>query len=143
MRSTIRTRHSEVLQWPSFAHRRSPHGTRVLPSGDVVVPLEARDRSRVRGSVTLHPSGKATTIEVTMFNDRALIKPNVLLYAGTDCVASQPAAIRYRLNPVNSGQTSRTVVELPIEKIETHYVIDVRDATQRAAAADACARIGP
>lgn len=108
------------------------------------VPLEARNGSAITGSVTLSPQGSGTLIEVSIFALPAF-QPNLTLYSGTDCLESATAASRpIPLNPVSSGQTSQTIVAIPLTAFKSqHFVLDVRDATSREQVARACARLGP
>lgn len=113
-------------------------------TGDIVVPLQERHGSGVAGTVTLHPQGNKTMINVTMFSGPPHLRPTLTLRGGGDCTDARLASTRpIPLNPVNTGQVSRTFIEMPIESFnKSNFVIDVRDATTRQQALEGCARLG-
>ena len=70
----------------------------------------------------------------------------VMLYPGSDCIDNRTAsAADVTLRPLNfsttGASTSSTIVSLPIQKVQSNYVVDVREATSRAAVSEACARL--
>jgi hypothetical protein len=111
---------------------------------DVVVPIQARHGSGVAGTVTLHPDGHRTMINVNMFSGPAHLRPKLVLLNGRDCTEARLASTKpIPLNPVNTGQVSRTFVEMPIESFgKSNYVVAVRDATTRQQALEGCAQLG-
>jgi hypothetical protein len=119
---------------PKAAHTHSP---------DITVPLQERHGSGIHGTVTLHPQGKKTMVDVSMFSGPKHLRPALELYNGQDCVGTRPNKA-IPLNPINTGQVSRTFVDIPFSAFRSRdFVVDVRDATQRAQASEACARVGP
>lgn len=110
----------------------------------VTVPLEERNASGISGTVTLSPQGNATMIHVTLFSAPSFL-PALSLHSGFDCMDAPGSASRpIRLNPVSSGGVSQTIVAIPIGAFHSsHFVLDVRDATEQERFAQACARIGP
>lgn len=111
--------------------------------GSLTFPLVERNNSGVKGTVTLSPQGSNTMIDVTMFS-RPSLASSLSLRSGADC-ADVPgsAAERVRLNPVSSGSASHTIVAIPLSAFtRSKFVVDVRDATAREQASEACALIG-
>jgi hypothetical protein len=112
----------------------------------VLLKLEQRHGSGMAGTVTLRPLGSRTEVLVSL---RSIVreKPVVTLHRGSDCQDGQFAtASDIALAPLNAAAgnapMSRTIINLPIEKIRGNdYVVDVRNATQSAQFAQACARL--
>jgi hypothetical protein len=120
----------------------SPAGSHAARQ-DVVVPLEQRHASGVKGNVTLHPQGSGTVIKVNMFSGPPALRPVLTIGNGDNCPDVEAASARpIRLKPINTGQTSRTFVAIPFDSFrKSNFVLDVRDATTRAQALEACARL--
>jgi hypothetical protein len=90
--------------------------------------------------------GNRTAVLVSLHSN-VPAKPVVTLHRGADC-QDGPYATQadIALAPMNAAASnapiSQTIVNLPIEKIRgSDYVVDVRNATQRAGFAQACARL--
>jgi hypothetical protein len=105
------------------------------------VPLEERHQSGTHGSVDLAPKGGKTEVLVKVSAPRTT-PANLTLHSGSDCLDTFGSpATQFHLNPLN-GTSSRTLVSLPIGAFHSkHFVVDVRNATNRARFAEACARI--
>ncbi len=116
-------------------------GVAPSPSPAVAATLKARHESGVTGHVTLRPVGKSTLVELKL--DNGLSVPyNFSLHSGKDCTDSRYVGPIVPLNPTGTGQVSRTLVAMPIEKIRSaNYVVDARNATARKQFAMACARL--
>lgn len=114
-------------------------------TGDIVVPLQERHGSGVAGTVTLHPQGNKTMIDVTMFSGPPHLRPKLTLRGGGDCTDARLASTQpIPLNPINTGHVSRTFVQMPIAAFsKSSFVVDVRDATTRQQALEGCAQLGP
>jgi hypothetical protein len=120
-------------------------GALTLAQGnDIVVPIHERHGSGVRGQVTVHPQGHSTVVRVNMFAGPAALRPKLSLEGGNDCLDSRAAATRpIPLNPISTGQVSRTFVSIPIESFrKSNFVVDVRDATNRQRYVEGCAQLG-
>jgi hypothetical protein len=97
------------------------------------------------GTVTLQRIGATRSrIRVQLANP-ALTEPRVTLRSGRDCneprIAQAPRS-PILLNPF-TGRTSTTIVNLPLTNLQSgNYLVDVRTATGRAQAMDACSRLG-
>ena len=97
------------------------------------------------GTVTLQRIGATRSrIRVQLANP-ALTEPRVTLRSGRDCneprIANAPRS-PILLNPF-TGRTSTTIVNLPLTNLQSgNYLVDVRTATGRAQAMDACSRLG-
>jgi len=108
------------------------------------ITFETRNGSGVSGTVGLYTIGRSRTrVLVTL---PAGQKYRVLLYPGTDCVDNRSAtAAAVALAPTNFSKTgassAATIVSLPIERVRSNYVVDVRDANNRTALTEACARL--
>jgi hypothetical protein len=113
---------------------------------NVLVRIEQRHGSGISGTVTLRPMGNRTAVLVAL-RSNVPAKPVVTLHRGSDCQDGAYATqADIALAPMNSAGAnapiSETIVNLPIEKIRgSDYVVDVRNATQRAEFAQACARL--
>jgi hypothetical protein len=108
------------------------------------ITFETRNGSGVRGSVGLYVIGRSRTRIVVQLPTTG--KYRLTLYPGSDCADNRAATLAdVALTPTNfntsRASVSSTIVALPIEKVRSNYVIDVRDATNRAAVAAACARL--
>lgn len=109
------------------------------------ITLEARHGSSTTGAIYLTQIGRTRT-RVTVRIPKTG-NYNLSIYQGSDCVdnlASARSAIA--LAPLNSAGVnapeSSTIVEMPIEKLQSgDYLLDVRSATERAALAQACAKL--
>lgn len=109
------------------------------------VTYRLRDRSSGLnvGSVTLSYIGSTRSrVRVTLANP-ARTAPTLTLRPGRDCqeprVANAPHSIL--LNPF-TGRVSETIVSLPLTNLQSgQYLLDVRNATARQQAIDACARL--
>jgi hypothetical protein len=108
------------------------------------ITFETRNGSGVSGSVGLFTIGRSHTRIVVRLPNSG--KYRLTLYPGSDCIDNRTATqADVALTPTNFNTTrasmSSTIVALPIERVRSNYVIDVRDATNRSAAAAACARL--
>jgi hypothetical protein len=108
------------------------------------INLETRNGSGVTGSVGLYQIGRARTRIVVRLP--ASGKYRLTLYPGSDCSNNRTATLAdVALTPTNftmsRASMSSTIVSLPIEKVRSDYVVDVRDATDRAALSAACAKL--
>jgi hypothetical protein len=70
------------------------------------------------------------------------------MYPGSECSTSRArAASALALTPMNTavsnGPASETIVELPIEQVSKNYVVDVRNATDKAGVIAACTHLSP
>jgi hypothetical protein len=109
---------------------------------DVVMPLEERNHSGVHGNVTLHPQGNQTWINVSMFSGPEHLRPKLELHPGADCNGAAMSSRPIVLNPINTGQTSKTFVSVPLESFKgKDFVVAVRDSTTRQQAVEACAHL--
>jgi hypothetical protein len=109
------------------------------------VLLESRHGSNMNGTVALYQIGRTRTrvvVRIPQGGNYALS-----LYPGSDCADNiEQVRSAIALAPINTAAAnapeSQTIVELPIEKLQSdNYVVDVRNATNRQALAQACARI--
>jgi hypothetical protein len=111
-----------------------------------IYSLEQRHGSGMAGSVVLKPVGNKTQVTV-MMSSPMRGNPAISLHPGTDCVDNRNAtAADVALAPMNAAganaPTSQTLINLPIEQLKNrNYVVDVRNATERARVAQACARL--
>jgi hypothetical protein len=108
------------------------------------ITFETRNRSGVTGSVGLYTIGRSRTRVVVTLPVSGTYR--VTLYPGSDCIDNRAASqADVALTPTNfhtsGSSTSSTIISLPIEKVRSNYVVDVRDANNRAALAAACARL--
>jgi hypothetical protein len=108
------------------------------------ITFETRNGSGVSGTVGLYTIGRSRTRIVVRLP--AAGKYRLTLYPGSDCIDNRAATLAdVALTPTNFNTSrasiSSTIVTLPIEKVRSNYVIDVRDASNRAALAAACARL--
>jgi len=108
------------------------------------VLLEARNGSKVSGTVSLQTIGRTRTRVTVRIPDGGNYA--LMLHPGTDCSDNAVMARSIALAPLNSAAPnapeSQTIVELPIEKLQSeNYVVEVRDATNRDAVAQACAKL--
>jgi len=108
------------------------------------ITLEARNGSGVSGSVGLYRIGRSRTRIVVQLP--AAGRYRLTLHPGSDCGDNRTATLAdVALTPTNFSTTkasiSSTIVSLPIEKVRSNYVVDVRNANNRAALATACARL--
>jgi len=98
------------------------------------------------GSVTLQPIGRTRT-RIVLRVPAAAGKENARIYRGRDCNDQRHLADSLvALAPLNSAGTgapvSQTIVSLPIERLTSDYVVDVRNQTTRSQVAAACAHLG-
>ena len=96
------------------------------------------------GTVTLQVIGRTRTRIRVQLSNPAVVEPRVTLRSGRDCneprIAQAPRS-PILLNPF-TGRTSTTIVNLPLTNLSSgNYLIDVRTATQRAQALDACVKL--
>jgi hypothetical protein len=109
---------------------------------EITMKLEARNGSGLSGNVQLYKIGRTSTRIVVRVPKNG--KYRATLYPGTDCIDNRSATQSdVALAPTNfntsSASMSSTIVALPIEKVQSNYVVDVRKATERAALTEACA----
>jgi hypothetical protein len=143
---------------PCAAHQSSASATQSLgtPSPQAVkaavdatraaqnISLEPRNGSGVTGNVALYTIGHSRTrVFVTLPTTG---KYRVTLYPGSDCIDNRMAsASDVALTPTkfntSRASMSQTIISLPLEKVRSNYVVDVRDATSEAGAATACAHL--
>jgi hypothetical protein len=103
--------------------------------------LQERHHSGTHGDVTLIPHGNKTEVQLHLAKQHS--RPAaVTLHSGQDCLDTiGPAAMSFPLNPIN-GTASNTLISVPLSSIGSkHFVVDVRNATHRAAFAEACAKL--
>jgi hypothetical protein len=111
-----------------------------------IYALEQRHGSGMAGTVTLKQIGNKTQVTVMMTSPRRT-NSTITLHSGTDCIDNRTAtAADIALAPMNAtganAPISQTLIALPIEKLKgRNYVVDVRNATERARLARACARL--
>jgi hypothetical protein len=108
------------------------------------VTIEARNGSGLNGSVGLYRIGRSRTRILVQIPRGGAYR--VLLYPGSDCVNNRSAAATaVALTPTNFNTThasaASTIIALPLEKVRSNYVVDVRNANERAAQTAACARL--
>lgn len=108
------------------------------------ITFEARNGSGVSGTVGLYTIGRSRTRILVQLPNPG--KYRLTLYPGSDCIDNRTATLAdVALTPTNVNTSrasmSSTIVALPIEKVRSNYVIDVRDASNRSALAAACARL--
>jgi hypothetical protein len=108
------------------------------------ITFETRNGSGVSGTVGLYTIGRSRTRILVQLPTTG--KYRLMLYPGSDCIDNRTATLAdVALTPANFNTTrasvSSTIVSLPIEKVRSNYVIDVRDATNRAAVSAACAHL--
>ena len=96
------------------------------------------------GTVTLQQIGRTRT-RITLRIPPAPDNYRANLYPGSECSDQRNLAAQLALAPLNSAganaSVSRTVVQIPIERLSSNYVVDIRKASQRAAVTEACAHI--
>jgi hypothetical protein len=108
------------------------------------ITFEARNGSGISGTVGLQTIGRSRTrISVRL---PAGGKYRVTLYPGSDCIDNRTATqADIALMPTNFNTTgassSSTIVSVPLQKLSSNYVVDVRDATNRTRVAEACAHL--
>jgi hypothetical protein len=107
--------------------------------------IEERHHSGMSGTVELRPIGNKTEVLVSL-HSTVPQKEAITLHHGSDCQdGANATAADLVLAPMNSAGSnappSRTLINLPIQKVSSDYVVDVRNSTQRAQFADACARL--
>jgi hypothetical protein len=95
-----------------------------------------------QGTVRLYTIGRTRTRVVISIPQGG--KYSVHMYPGSECSTNRMmAASAVALTPMNTavanGQASQAIVALPIEKISNNYVVDVRNATDKAGVIAACA----
>lgn len=137
------------LGFCAAAHAETPaqkeHAARLATEKARTVTLHQLHGGDVFGTVQLQQIGRTRTAVILHFTGINAPQTVITLHQGTDCNDGRYAALvpQIALNPVSSAsQTSRTVVELPISKLESgNYLIDVRNATQQRQFAQACARL--
>ena len=127
----------------------SPLPTSVKAAADATraakkVTLEARNGSSVTGDVSIYVIGRSKTRIVVRIPTTG--KYRLFLHPGSDCSNNREAASAdVALAPTNFNQSrasmSSTIVSLPLEKVRSNYVVDVRDATSAASLAEACAKL--
>ena len=108
------------------------------------VTLETRNGSGVSGDVSMYVIGRTKTRIVVRIPTTG--KYRLTLHPGSDCSNNREAAAAdVALAPTNFNQSrasmSSTIVSMPIEKVRSNYVVDVRDATSAASLAEACGKL--
>lgn len=96
------------------------------------------------GTVQLEQIGRTRT-RVVLTVPGGTARGPLELRRGTDCNANRNAAAvsAIHLNPVNSSRVSETIVDVPLDALQSgDYLVAVRNATQRAQFLAACARLG-
>ena len=98
------------------------------------------------GSITLQRIGRTRT-RIVLRVPAAAANESARLYRGRDCNDQRHLADSLvALAPINSAGTgapvSQTIVSLPIERLTSDYVVDVRNRTTRSQVAAACAHLG-
>ena len=98
------------------------------------------------GSVTLQRIGRTRT-RIVLRVPPAARNESARLYRGRDCNDQRHLADSLvALAPINSAGSgapvSQTIVSLPIERLTSDYVVDVRNRTSRSQVAAACAHLG-
>ncbi|HTJ26733.1 MAG TPA: hypothetical protein VMA36_11290 [Candidatus Limnocylindria bacterium] len=107
--------------------------------------IEERHHSGMGGTVELRPVGNQTEVLVSL-RSATQQKEAITLHKGSDCQDGRFATqADVALAPMNSAGVnapqSRTLINLPIQKVSSDYVVDVRNATQSAQFAEACAHL--
>jgi hypothetical protein len=96
------------------------------------------------GTATLQPIGRTRT-RITLRIPPGPSDYSARLYPGSECNDQRNMAATLTLAPLNSAganaPVSHTIVNLPLEKLSSHYLVDVRKAAQRQAATEACAHL--
>jgi hypothetical protein len=136
---------------PAGAHQtvQTPTAAAVKAAADATsaarkITFRTRDGSGFDGSVGLYRIGRSRTrILVTLPAGK---KYRVTVYPGSDCTSNRTAtAADVALMPTNFNKTGAasqsTIISLPIQKVQSNYVVDVRDANDRTALTAACARL--
>lgn len=96
------------------------------------------------GTVQLQQIGRTRT-RVVLSVPGGTAPGTLELRRGTDCNANRnaAAAAAIHLNPVNSSRISETIVDVPLDALQSgSYLVAVRNATQRRQFLQACARLG-
>lgn len=108
------------------------------------VPSKQRHAAKNAMKVTLTPRGTKTLVGVQFLQRPTMQRMHMSLHNGKDCHDAGGSSSRdVALNPIGTGQISRTLVAIPFKAFsDGHYMVDVRDATSRAQAVEACARVG-
>ena len=101
------------------------------------INLQAMNHSGLNGSVGLYVIGRSRTRIVVRLPNAG--KYRVTLHPGSECTSSRTATLAdVALTPTNFNTTgasmSSTIVSLPIEKIRSNYVVDVRSHPHRTSA---------
>jgi hypothetical protein len=111
---------------------------------DVIVPIHQTNHSGVHGEVRLHAQGHGTMVRVNMFGGPEHLRPKLTLEHGRTCSNAVVAGMHpMPLNPVSSGQVSRTFVSIPLQSLSSSdFVVAVRDSTTRQQFAEGCAQLG-
>jgi hypothetical protein len=130
------------------AQTASPNAARAATQAAQAVTrqIEQRHHSGMSGTVQLHSMGVNRTEVLVSLHSMVREKPMVTLHRGSDCqdgrFATQADVVLAPMNATSeNAQQSRAVINLPIQKVSSDYVIDVRNATQSAQFAEACARL--
>jgi len=108
------------------------------------ITIQARNGSGLSGTVGLYRIGRSRTRILVRIPTTG--KYRLTMYPGSDCVDNRTASQSdVALAPTNfttsRASMSSTIVALPLEKVQSTYVVDVRDATSRAALAAACVHL--
>jgi ApbE superfamily uncharacterized protein (UPF0280 family) len=144
--------------WPQSSASSPMPGSAGTPSAQAVkaaadatkaakrIDFDDMTLAGAHGSILLYPIGRTRTrIVITVPQGSQY---NYTMYPGSECSNNRMmAAAAVRLKPTNmaavGGSQSDTIVALPIEKVTSNYVVDVRNATTKAQAVAACAKLGP
>ena len=108
-----------------------------------IFQLQGRNGYAIPGTVSLYPIGTTRT-RVTVNLSHA-VRPYMAfsLVRGTDCEDNRTASAitPIPLNAFQSGQSSQTIVSLPITALQGNYVVEARNTANAQRALEACARL--
>jgi hypothetical protein len=96
------------------------------------------------GTVTLQRIGRTRSRIIVRFNAPGGGATRLGLYRGSDCTSPRgaAAAAAIPLNPVNDSRISETIVEVPLDKLQSgKYLVAVQQATAQRQFAQTCARL--
>lgn len=99
-----------------------------------------------KGSVTLTRIGRTRT-RIVLRVPASTSSRTARIFRGRDCNDQRHLADSLiALAPLNAAgagaPVSRTIVSIPIERLTSDYVVDLRNSTQRSQISEACAHLG-
>jgi len=135
--------------WDAVSAAYPPQSATVSPQSARAARDATQAARQVTFSIAHHGQGTVRLYTIGRTRTRVVlnIPPGnyrVRMYPGSECSTNRMmAASAMSLTPMNTavanGQASQTIVALPIEKVSNNYVVDVRNATDRAGTIAACA----